>query len=276
MKLGVDRRGGGEAGVRQPGLGCAPCVNNPSSRRRPSRGCGSATPSAAGSASPATATSAGRSSGRCSGPGSRWRTRPASTRTRGSPTPARRRPGRPARRSTSRSGSRRSRPGRDPAAARRGAARRARRRRRRGVARGSLADRLEAATGGSTSPDADPEQAESAVAPFLGTDAVMVERMTKKGLREFDCRAAVVSRSAGRAMGRRSTATWSCGTPSGRATRRRPRRARRRGRLRGRRGAAADPARPGPPRPGKRPRWVTRWTAGHRDDPEPVCDTRSG
>ncbi len=37
------------------------------------------------------------------------------------------------------------------------------------------------------------EQARSAVADFLARDTVTVERMTKKGLREFDCRAAVVS-----------------------------------------------------------------------------------
>ncbi|HET9420514.1 MAG TPA: DUF2344 domain-containing protein, partial [Nocardioides sp.] len=41
--------------------------------------------------------------------------------------------------------------------------------------------------------EADPASAEAAVAAFLGTDAVIVERMTKKGLRQFDCRAAVVS-----------------------------------------------------------------------------------
>lgn len=35
------------------------------------------------------------------------------------------------------------------------------------------------------------EGARTAVAQFLDTEAVVVERMTKKGLREFDCRAAV-------------------------------------------------------------------------------------
>jgi radical SAM-linked protein len=35
-------------------------------------------------------------------------------------------------------------------------------------------------------------RAEEAVARFLATDSVTVERMTKKGLRSFDCRAAVV------------------------------------------------------------------------------------
>ncbi|GCD92338.1 TIGR03936 family radical SAM-associated protein [Nocardioides sp. LS1] len=40
------------------------------------------------------------------------------------------------------------------------------------------------------------EAAQEAVAGFLATDAVPVTRMTKKGLREFDCRAAVVSLAA--------------------------------------------------------------------------------
>jgi hypothetical protein len=61
---------------------------------------------------------------------------------------------------------------------------------------GSLADRLEGSHWQLDLADADPEQAAAAVATFLGTDAVMVERMTKKGLREFDCRAAVVSLSS--------------------------------------------------------------------------------
>ena len=60
---------------------------------------------------------------------------------------------------------------------------------------GSLADLLE---GSHWLVDvaADPDAAASAVATFLGTEAVLVERMTKKGLREFDCRAAVVSLSS--------------------------------------------------------------------------------
>lgn len=37
------------------------------------------------------------------------------------------------------------------------------------------------------------DQAAPAVAAFLAADSVLVERMTKKGLREFDCRAAVVA-----------------------------------------------------------------------------------
>jgi radical SAM-linked protein len=38
-----------------------------------------------------------------------------------------------------------------------------------------------------------PDEVRTAVARFLDTDAVLVSRMTKKGLREFDCRAAVIS-----------------------------------------------------------------------------------
>jgi radical SAM-linked protein len=38
-------------------------------------------------------------------------------------------------------------------------------------------------------------EAQAAVATFLAEESVVVERMTKKGLREFDCRAAVVSLS---------------------------------------------------------------------------------
>ncbi|WP_134764905.1 TIGR03936 family radical SAM-associated protein [Nocardioides sp. 1609] len=38
--------------------------------------------------------------------------------------------------------------------------------------------------------------AQDSVAAFLGEDSVVVERMTKKGLREFDCRAAVLRLAA--------------------------------------------------------------------------------
>lgn len=44
---------------------------------------------------------------------------------------------------------------------------------------------------------AEPLAAESAVALFLAEESVTVERMTKKGLREFDCRTAVVRLAAG-------------------------------------------------------------------------------
>ena len=62
---------------------------------------------------------------------------------------------------------------------------------------GSLADLLEASHWRIDLSEADPGSAEAAVAAFLGTDAVIVERMTKKGLRQFDCRAAVVALSIG-------------------------------------------------------------------------------
>ena len=61
---------------------------------------------------------------------------------------------------------------------------------------GSLADRLEASVWRVTVPGLPPEKAAEAVQRFLGTEHVAVERMTKKGLRSFDCRAAVVSLSA--------------------------------------------------------------------------------
>jgi radical SAM-linked protein len=57
---------------------------------------------------------------------------------------------------------------------------------------GSLADRLEASHW-QLDLDAPADAVAAAVAAFLATDAVPVQRMTKKGLREFDCRAAVVS-----------------------------------------------------------------------------------
>lgn len=60
---------------------------------------------------------------------------------------------------------------------------------------GSLADLLEASHW-LLDVDAAPEAAEAAVAAFLATVDVPVERMTKKGLRQFDCRAAVVALSA--------------------------------------------------------------------------------
>ncbi|WP_243056995.1 TIGR03936 family radical SAM-associated protein [Nocardioides sp. SR21] len=60
---------------------------------------------------------------------------------------------------------------------------------------GSLSDLLEASHW-LADVEADPEATQAAVTAFLGTETVLVERMTKKGLREFDCRAAVVSLSA--------------------------------------------------------------------------------
>lgn len=57
---------------------------------------------------------------------------------------------------------------------------------------GSLADLLEASHW-LLDLEVDPEQARSAVEAFLAAGSVPVQRMTKKGLREFDCRAAVVA-----------------------------------------------------------------------------------
>lgn len=59
---------------------------------------------------------------------------------------------------------------------------------------GSLADRLEASRW-RIDLDGAPEVVEAAVATFLAADEILVERMTKKGLREFDARGAVVGLS---------------------------------------------------------------------------------
>ena len=58
---------------------------------------------------------------------------------------------------------------------------------------GSLADRLEASHWLITLPDVPAGEAGDAVRRFLDTEEILVERMTKRGMREFDCRAAVVS-----------------------------------------------------------------------------------
>jgi len=60
---------------------------------------------------------------------------------------------------------------------------------------GSLADQLQASHW-LVDLGAPPDTAVAAVGTFLATDAVPVQRMTKKGLRDFDCRAAVISLSA--------------------------------------------------------------------------------
>ena len=57
----------------------------------------------------------------------------------------------------------------------------------------SLADLLEASRWRITLVDTPVEDARRAVAVLLGTDQVIVERMTKKGLRSFDARAAIAS-----------------------------------------------------------------------------------
>jgi radical SAM-linked protein len=58
---------------------------------------------------------------------------------------------------------------------------------------GSLADLLAASSWLVELRGADPAAVAAAAADFLATGSVPVERMTKKGLRTFDCRAAVVS-----------------------------------------------------------------------------------
>jgi radical SAM-linked protein len=58
---------------------------------------------------------------------------------------------------------------------------------------GSLADRLEASWWRLTLQDVTAEEAQEAVDALLATDEVVVERMTKKGLRSFDARTAIVS-----------------------------------------------------------------------------------
>jgi len=55
-----------------------------------------------------------------------------------------------------------------------------------------LADRLEASVWRTRLPGLPPETVQDAVRAFLAATQVPVERMTKKGLRTFDCRAAVV------------------------------------------------------------------------------------
>ena len=80
---------------------------------------------------------------------------------------------------------------------------------------GSLSDRLEASHWRITLTGVPADVAASAVAAFLAADEVSVERMTKKGLRTFDCREAVVSlgsharRHPGRSV---RYSTWSCDT----------------------------------------------------------------
>ena len=61
---------------------------------------------------------------------------------------------------------------------------------------GSLADLLEASHWRLTLAGTPPRVAADAVQAFLAAEEVVVERMTKKGLRSFDCREAVVSLTA--------------------------------------------------------------------------------
>ena len=124
---------------------------------------------------------------------------------------------------------------------------------------GSLADLLEASRWriGLT---ADHAAVADAVARFLAADEVLVERMTKKGMREFDARGAVLSlvvdAADEAAPGRTSIDVVLRHGDPGRASRRRPARADGRGRPADGRGAADDAAGPGPLLgigPGRRP-----------------------
>jgi radical SAM-linked protein len=58
--------------------------------------------------------------------------------------------------------------------------------------KGSLVERLEASEWLLELPEVSPEQASSAVEAFLERDEVIVERLTKAGMRSFDARSAVV------------------------------------------------------------------------------------
>jgi len=64
---------------------------------------------------------------------------------------------------------------------------------------GSLSDRLEASRWQIVLTDVPLADAEAAVEAFRVQEEVTVERMTKKGLRTFNCRAAVVALAAGAA-----------------------------------------------------------------------------
>ena len=61
---------------------------------------------------------------------------------------------------------------------------------------GALADRLEASHWRIALPGVTADDAAAAVAEFLARQSVTVERMTKRGMRSFDCRDAVVGMSA--------------------------------------------------------------------------------
>ena len=139
---------------------------------------------------------------------------------------------------------------------------------------GSLADLLEASRW-RIGLSADHAVVADAVARFLAADEVLVERMTKKGMREFDARGAVLSLVVTRPTTPRPDvrrSTWCCGTGPGRASRRRPARARRRRR-------PAEGEAPLMTRLAQGPllgsaRSATRWRIGHSATPVAVCDTR--
>ncbi|WP_202869656.1 TIGR03936 family radical SAM-associated protein [Kribbella caucasensis] len=65
------------------------------------------------------------------------------------------------------------------------------------AAGGSLAERLEASEWLISLPGVDPVTAQPAVEAFLARDEILVERMTKRGLRSFDCRDAVLRLAVG-------------------------------------------------------------------------------
>jgi hypothetical protein len=62
---------------------------------------------------------------------------------------------------------------------------------------GSLADQLEASEWLIALPGVDPVEAQQAVEAFLARAEILVERMTKRGLRSFDCRDAVLRLAVG-------------------------------------------------------------------------------
>ncbi|MEV6287347.1 TIGR03936 family radical SAM-associated protein [Kribbella sp. NPDC051770] len=62
---------------------------------------------------------------------------------------------------------------------------------------GSLAEQLEASEWVIALPGVDPAEAATAVEAFLAREEILVERMTKRGLRSFDCREAVLRLTVG-------------------------------------------------------------------------------
>ncbi len=74
---------------------------------------------------------------------------------------------------------------------------------------GALADRLQASMWRITLEGVSGHRARDAVAAFLAADEVLVERMTKKGLRTLDARAAVVALDTVDGSAGDPTATWS-------------------------------------------------------------------
>lgn len=73
---------------------------------------------------------------------------------------------------------------------------------------GSLTDRLEASWWQIRFPGVAADDLSQAVSEFLAADEIVVERMTKRGIRSFDCRAAVERLAVGDAV----TASEECAT----------------------------------------------------------------